>query len=81
MSDVSQGTASLEAEIDVLRLVVVELVRRLSHEDRTAIEAVVRQLARTAEDLSALPAASEAAEEASHHQDVAVRRFLGLLHL
>jgi hypothetical protein len=41
MSDVPQETISLAAEVEVLRLVVVELVRRLPREDRTAIEALV----------------------------------------
>jgi cell division FtsZ-interacting protein ZapD len=81
MSDVPQQTASLAAEIDVLRMVVVELVRRLPQEDQTAIEALVQQLARTAEDLSALPAAGDAAEEVPHHQSAAVRQFLVLLQL
>jgi hypothetical protein len=54
---------------------VVELVRRLPQEDQTAIEALVQQLARTAEDLSALPAAGDAAEEVPHHQSAAVRQF------
>ncbi len=51
MSDAPQDTASLEADIDVLRLVVVELVRRLPPNDRTAIETLVQQLATTAEYL------------------------------
>ena len=39
MSDVPQEIVSLAAEVEVLRLVVVDLVRRLPREDRTAIEA------------------------------------------
>jgi hypothetical protein len=81
MSDVPQETISLAAEVEVLRLVVVELVRRLPREDRSAIEALVQQLATTAEDLSALPTPGEADEERPHHQNAAVRRFLGLLQL
>ena len=81
MSDMPPDTVSLAAEVEVLRLVVVELVRRLPRQDRTAIEALVQQLATTAEDLSILPASSEAAEELPHHQNAAVRRFLGLLQL
>jgi hypothetical protein len=71
----------MAAEIEVLRLVVVELVRRLPHRDRTAIDALVQQLATAAEDLSALPTSDEAAEELPHHQNAVVRRFLGLLQL
>jgi hypothetical protein len=81
MSDVPQETISLAAEVEVLRLVVVELVRRLPREDRTAIEALVQQLATAAEDLSALPTSGEATEELPHHQNAAVRRCLGLLQL
>ena len=60
--DMPRETVSLAAEVEVLRLVVVELVRRLPREDRTAIEALVQQLATTAEDLSALPTSGEADE-------------------
>jgi hypothetical protein len=45
MSDVPQETISLAAEVEVLRLVVVELVRRLPREDRSTIEALVQRLA------------------------------------
>ena len=44
MSDMPPDTVSLAAEVEVLRLVVVELVRRLPREDRTAIDALVQQL-------------------------------------
>lgn len=81
MSDMPPDTVSLAAEVEVLRLVIVELVRRLPHEDRTAIEALVQRLATTVEDLSALPTSGEADEELPHHQNAAVRRFLGLLQL
>jgi len=73
MSDVPQETISLAAEVEVLRLVVVESVRRLPREDRTAIEALVQRFATTAEDLSVLPASSEAAS--SECRRPAVLRF------
>jgi hypothetical protein len=66
MSDVPQETISLAAEVEVLRLVVVELVRRLSREDRSAIEALVQRLAAAADDLSTLPTSGEAVEELPH---------------
>jgi hypothetical protein len=81
MSDVPQETISLAAEVEVLRLVVVELVRRLPREDRSAIEALVQRLATTAEDLSALPTTGGATEELPRHQNAAASRFLGLLQL
>ena len=81
MSDVPQETISLTAEVEVLRLVAVELVRRLPREDRSAIEALVQRLATAAEDLSALPTSGEAVEELPHRQNAAARRFLGLLQL
>jgi hypothetical protein len=81
MSDVPQETISLAAEVEVLRLVVVELVRRLPREDRSAIEALVQRLAMTAEDLSTIPTSGQAAEELPHRQNAAARRFLGLLQL
>ncbi|HXE53894.1 MAG TPA: hypothetical protein VN541_12805 [Tepidisphaeraceae bacterium] len=65
MSDVPQETISLAAEVEVLRLVVVELVRRLPREDRTAIEALVQQLATTAEDLSVLPTSGQGRRRAA----------------
>jgi hypothetical protein len=81
MSDVPQEAISLAGEVEVLRLVVVELVRRLPREDRTAIEDLVQQLAATADDLSTLPNSGRSDEELPHHQNAAVRRFLGLLQL
>jgi hypothetical protein len=78
---VAQETISLAAEVEVLRLVAVELVRRLPREDRSAIEALVQQLATTAEDLSALQTTGGATEELPHRQNAAARRFLGLLQL
>ena len=81
MSDVPQETISLTAEVEVLRLVAVELVRRLPRDDRSAIEALVQRLATAAEDLSALPTSGEAVEELPHRQNAAARRFLGLLQL
>jgi len=81
MSDVPQEAVSLAAEVEVLRLVVIELVCRLPSEDRIAIEALVQQLATAAEDLSALPTSGEADEELPHHQNAAVRRFQVLLQL
>lgn len=63
MSDVPHETVSLAAEVEVLRLVVVELVRRLPHEDRSAIEALVQRLATVAEDLSTLPISGEIRQE------------------
>jgi hypothetical protein len=81
MSDVPQETISLAAEVEVLRLVVVELVRRLPSEDRSAIEALVQQLAMAAEDLSALPTTGGGIEELPHRQNAAASRFLGLLQL
>jgi hypothetical protein len=80
MSDVPQETISLAAEVEVLRL-VVELVRRLPREDRSAIEALVQRLATVAEDLSTLPISGETTEELPHPQNAAARRFLGLLQL
>jgi len=81
MSDVPQETISLAAEVEVLRLVVVELVRRLSREDRSAIEALVQRLAAAADDLSTLPTSGEAVEELPHRQNAAAGPFLGLLQL
>jgi hypothetical protein len=81
MSEVPQETISLTAEVEVLRLVAVELVRRLPPEDRSIIEALIQRLATAAEDLSALPTSGGAVEEPPHRQNAAVRRFLGLLQL